>query len=77
MNKNTNIDIKLNGNIQINVDDDGVFEWLDYIVECIKAKLLSIQDKGWESVKGSETFTSEWVLGEDVASKVEVNYERT
>ena len=68
--------IKLNGNIQINVDDDGVFDWLDYLVDCIKTKLLSIQDKGWESVKGSETFTSEWGIGEDVMAKVELNYER-
>lgn len=68
--------IKLNGNIQINVDDDGVFDWLDYLVDCIKAKLLSIQDKGWESVKGSETFTSELVQGVDVISKVKLNYER-
>ena len=74
INKMTNI--KLNGNIQINVDDDGVFDWLDYLVDCIKAKLLSIQDKGWESVKGSETFTSELVQGGDVISKVELNYER-
>jgi len=71
-----NIDIKLNGNIQINVDDDEGFDWLDFLVDCIKAKLLSIQDKGWESVKGSETFTSERIIGGDVMDKIEVNYER-
>lgn len=68
--------IKLNGNIQINIDSDRVFDWLDYLVDCIKAKLLSIQDKGWGSVKGSETFTSERIIGGDVMDKIEVNYER-
>lgn len=71
-----NINMKINGNIQINVDDDGGFDWLDFLVDCIQAKLLSIQDKGWESVKGSETFASERIIGGDVMDKIEVNFER-
>jgi hypothetical protein len=71
-----NINMKINGNIQINVDDDGVFDSLDFLVDCLKAKLLSIQNKGWESVKGSETFTSERIIGGDVMDKIEVNFER-
>ena len=73
-----NIDIKLNGNIQIDAGDDK--EDFDYffksILDEIKLKLLSIQDKGWVSRKGSDGFTAQWVIGGDVIGKVEVNYER-
>jgi len=70
-------DIKLNINVDndIQIDHD-VFEWLNSLVDDLNAKFLSIQDKGVDSVKDSETFTSEWVRVGDVMAKVEVNYER-
>lgn len=85
MNKNKNINMKINGNIQIKVDDDN-FEWLiNNILDEIKEKVLSIhhelvREKGLsihckvgESVKGSESISSP---REDFIGEVEVNYER-
>ena len=78
-----NINMKINGNIQINVDDE-TFErnWLDRnwliplsLLDEIEKKILSIHHKGG-GVKGSESFTSEWCRGGDVMAKVEVNYEQ-
>ena len=89
MNKNKNINMKINGNIQIKVDDDDNFEWLiNNILDEIKEKVLSIHYdlvrenglsihcKGWESVKGSESISRPWPMSQDYIGKVEVNYER-
>jgi|GEM_PF-3838351 hypothetical protein len=78
MRKMENINIKLNGNIQINAgdDDEDFDDFLKSILDEVKAKLLSIQDKGWVSRKGSDGFTARWVRGEDVVGTVEVNYEK-
>jgi hypothetical protein len=79
-----NINIKIDGNIQINVDDE-TFErnWLDRnwlsplpLLDEIEKKILSIHHKKGGGVKGSESFASEWCRGGDVMGRVEVNYER-
>jgi hypothetical protein len=69
--------IKLNGNIQINVDDDGVFDGLlNSMLNEIKEEVSAIRHKGRESVKRDEKFALQWIQGEDTIGKVEVNYER-
>lgn len=84
-----NINMKINGNIQINVDSDDNFEWyianiLDDIKEhvlsihydLVRKNNLSIHCKGWESVKGSESISLPWPMSQDYIGEVEVNYER-
>lgn len=71
----TNIKLNINVDNDIEIDHD-FFKWLNWLVGCIESNLLSIQDKGGGPVKGSETFTSEWVRAGYVMAKVEVNYER-
>ena len=87
--KIANINMKINGNIQIKVDDDDNFEWLiDNVLDDIKENVLSIyyeeirekglsiHCKGWESVKGSESVSRPWPMSQDFIGKVEVNFER-
>jgi|DEB0MinimDraft_10_1074344.scaffolds.fasta_scaffold54853_2 hypothetical protein len=84
-----NINMKINGNIQIDVDSDDNFEWyITNILDDIKEKVLSIHYdlvrenglsihcKGWESVKGSESISLPWLMNQDYIGEVEVNYER-